>query len=755
MESDGKNFRQRLLNFYTVYNPTCVGSVDSILKTYSGREGDLIKVLVAKYGPEPSAAEVASHQQRLPSETLSQASRATTPSEPDNRPHLRERVIRFYQHYNPEKLKDVDKVLAAFRNQSDETLMSNLVKKYGPEPYEVLDPKAPAASRPSEQPVKQQVAAAPPESQGKSSPTLPPAPPAAHSDSKAAESVDAENSGAREAVARPAVEERKQPLQPWNVRFYNFYEYYRPEKLSQLERKLKEHEGREEEWMQLLVHKYGPEPPPRSLSRSTPPPATSETDFASRLRDIYKDNDPHFLSRVSTMSSDQQREEQEALLQFLLKRYQKEQSAGGEERHDIHNGNDRGMSYLRSPSPPSADELRQSADQLLEMGRLASKLQDPREAEILAALSTERQLRAELENVVTQLSESLDAKTAEVAKVSRERIVALAELEANQDEINRLHAALESAKATSLEHSQTRHEVEKRRTEHSVDVATMEEELRGIKLKQVVAEEEVTKLTTEIDRLQSTVAVREHQQRTLRMQLERTVEEVQRRDVKIVQLMRQAEDDARTILMLKEEITALRLELTPPTDHTRFYEVIKEIESEFKIHYDEQLERVENDFKERTDSLVSDLKNREEIIEQLTEQMLRFQCNKILGKPDADDRSVSATSSKDEMEAEIERLRMQLRVQQEEQKALATTMSLRRTVRPEVLPSTADVNRKSESESFRPQVALEEELRRQMDEMTTLHARLARYEEEQRLSDLQIKELGHEVAHWKSQVKKT
>ncbi|ORC88624.1 uncharacterized protein TM35_000162620 [Trypanosoma theileri] len=47
-------YRNRLKRFYEVYNPSCLSSVDAILTTYRGREEDIFRVLVDKYGPEPT-----------------------------------------------------------------------------------------------------------------------------------------------------------------------------------------------------------------------------------------------------------------------------------------------------------------------------------------------------------------------------------------------------------------------------------------------------------------------------------------------------------------------------------------------------------------------------------------------------------------------------------------------------------------------------------------------------------------------------
>ncbi|KAH9599856.1 hypothetical protein LSM04_009167 [Trypanosoma melophagium] len=54
---DGGGYRKRLKRFYEVYNPSCLSSVGAILTTYRGREEDIFRVLVEKYGPEPTPEE--------------------------------------------------------------------------------------------------------------------------------------------------------------------------------------------------------------------------------------------------------------------------------------------------------------------------------------------------------------------------------------------------------------------------------------------------------------------------------------------------------------------------------------------------------------------------------------------------------------------------------------------------------------------------------------------------------------------------
>ncbi len=49
-------YRERLVAFYSKYNPTKLSSVDQALACYEGEEDAMFAVRVAKYGPEPGTA---------------------------------------------------------------------------------------------------------------------------------------------------------------------------------------------------------------------------------------------------------------------------------------------------------------------------------------------------------------------------------------------------------------------------------------------------------------------------------------------------------------------------------------------------------------------------------------------------------------------------------------------------------------------------------------------------------------------------
>ena len=50
-------YRERLTNFYKAYAPEKVSEVDSFLTKYAGKEENLFRALVKKYGPEPEESD--------------------------------------------------------------------------------------------------------------------------------------------------------------------------------------------------------------------------------------------------------------------------------------------------------------------------------------------------------------------------------------------------------------------------------------------------------------------------------------------------------------------------------------------------------------------------------------------------------------------------------------------------------------------------------------------------------------------------
>eukprot|EP00759_Apiculatamorpha_spiralis_P000357 PhF_6_TR1006/c0_g1_i3/m.2006 len=112
--SDTLDVIARIKRMYQKYNPKMEANADRVIAQYKGEEEKLLKELVADYGPEPAG----------PNSDSVGAS---------NEQAFKDRLIRFYEHYKPEKVADVDKIVS--KNKGFEPqIMAELVKRYGPEP---------------------------------------------------------------------------------------------------------------------------------------------------------------------------------------------------------------------------------------------------------------------------------------------------------------------------------------------------------------------------------------------------------------------------------------------------------------------------------------------------------------------------------------------------------------------------------------------------------------------------------------------
>ncbi len=101
-----KELKLRITAMVHRYEPNQLARVDALLEKHQGKEEELLRRMVAKYGPEPS----------------SQAD-----------PTFRPRVERMFKTYAPENLGKMDALLQKYPGREAE-LMEALVRKYGPEP---------------------------------------------------------------------------------------------------------------------------------------------------------------------------------------------------------------------------------------------------------------------------------------------------------------------------------------------------------------------------------------------------------------------------------------------------------------------------------------------------------------------------------------------------------------------------------------------------------------------------------------------
>ena len=150
LETSHKVHRERLIVIYKVHNPSKLEDVEKLLKTFKGREKELFAKVTEKYNlnshTESSTetqvqannkAHVEDPKLTEEGETLPGAFDNDTPKSTVEDVRLRrldggtdkERLVRFYEKYNPTKLEQVDRIVEAYQGQSD-LLYKNLLDKY-------------------------------------------------------------------------------------------------------------------------------------------------------------------------------------------------------------------------------------------------------------------------------------------------------------------------------------------------------------------------------------------------------------------------------------------------------------------------------------------------------------------------------------------------------------------------------------------------------------------------------------------------
>jgi hypothetical protein len=147
LERPAGSYRARLIAFYSKYNATKLPTVDDALSRFAGREEEMFRALVNKYGPEPAPTGAA-------------ASAGMT---------YEARLRAFFAAYRPEKVPGVTEMLAKYAGREAD-LMTSLVAKYGPEPA-----PQPATATEMEAPAR---AGPEPGAGGRASPRPPAVPPA-------------------------------------------------------------------------------------------------------------------------------------------------------------------------------------------------------------------------------------------------------------------------------------------------------------------------------------------------------------------------------------------------------------------------------------------------------------------------------------------------------------------------------------------------------------------------------------------------
>ena len=162
---------------------------------------------------------------------------------------VRERLVRFYEHYAKEKLATVDLALKAYEGRED-GMFRALERKYGPE-----------SAIPGYMP---------PGSQSPRKGSSPPRPARARTASPAQQDGGARAATEPQSIPNPAEpsaaqqEGQSQPtvlqFNPYRSRLVRFYKQYAPDKICNVDAALEAYRGKEDLMFRALERKYGPEP---------------------------------------------------------------------------------------------------------------------------------------------------------------------------------------------------------------------------------------------------------------------------------------------------------------------------------------------------------------------------------------------------------------------------------------------------------------------------------------------------------------
>jgi hypothetical protein len=277
-------YRERVMSLYQKYQPDKVGSVDKTLEKYAGNEDALIEALVKKYGPEPGVSDVSS--------TSSNSAVTPSPAPARKGTSYRDRVVAMYAKYQPDKVSSVDKTLEKYAG-AEEQLIEALVKKYGPEPTES------AASAPASTP-------------SSPTPTAKVAEPA--SPATPAQLPSSSTTSYRDRVAA-------------------MYAKYAPDKVSTVDKTMEKYAGAEEQLIDALVKKYGPEPAAGSSSTAALESTTSQMfsatassmssmnlTYRERVMSMYQKYQPDKVGSVDK-TLEKYAGNEDALIEALVKKY--------------------------------------------------------------------------------------------------------------------------------------------------------------------------------------------------------------------------------------------------------------------------------------------------------------------------------------------------------------------------------------------------------------------------------------------------
>merc|ERR1719460_960287 len=108
-----ERYQDLIRELYTEHNPSKLESLDNLFAKWAGKEKDLYTTICQKYGVEPQVSAVKAEEEK----------------EDDQTAAIKDLIVTIYQEHKPERVNDVDKLLAKSKGREAE-LYKSLCQKY-------------------------------------------------------------------------------------------------------------------------------------------------------------------------------------------------------------------------------------------------------------------------------------------------------------------------------------------------------------------------------------------------------------------------------------------------------------------------------------------------------------------------------------------------------------------------------------------------------------------------------------------------
>jgi hypothetical protein len=128
-----ESIRQKLTDFYQRTNPARVANVDSIMRSYKGREHEILDVIATSTTTRPTAARTSAAAPVEPAVT------APTPPKPPvaDVNSIRQKLTNFYQQTNPARLSQIDSIMLRYEGREHEIL--DVIAAASPRPKQAAE----------------------------------------------------------------------------------------------------------------------------------------------------------------------------------------------------------------------------------------------------------------------------------------------------------------------------------------------------------------------------------------------------------------------------------------------------------------------------------------------------------------------------------------------------------------------------------------------------------------------------------------